>query len=148
MLVFESLMRLHPAVLRAVMIGFVLTPLACSDPRFKPTYPVQGKILFEGKPAGGAAISLHPLNVPDHPWTKPSAEADEYGQFTVSTYKEHDGAPAGEYAVTIVWLPKGYTGPLEKGNKLPGKYASKETSGLTATIVAGDNNLPPFLLTK
>lgn len=125
-----------------------LVPLGCADPRFKPVHPVRGEVTFEGKPAAGAAVTLHPLNVPEHPWTKPSAEVNEAGEFVVSTYKAEDGAPAGTYAVTIVWLPKGFAGPLEKGNKLPARYADKETSGLTVEILPQENVLPAFTLTK
>jgi hypothetical protein len=66
----------------------------------------------------------------------------------VSTYRAEDGAPAGQYDVTIVWLPKGYNGPLEKSNKLPGRYSQPATSGLKVEVKASDNVLPTFNLTK
>jgi hypothetical protein len=137
---------------RAIVVLMLLMASAlttsCGDQRFKKTYPVKGQVLFQGKAAKGAAVTLRPLSTEDHPWTKPSAEVDENGEFTVTTYKAGDGAPAGEYAVTIVWLPPGYAGPLEKGNKLPARYADPATSGLKIEVKAADNVLEPFLLTK
>jgi hypothetical protein len=80
--------------------------LSCSgDKRFKPTCPVRGQVFFEGKPAVGATIRFHAVGVEDHPWTKPTAEVDDNGDFTVSTYRNGDGIPAGKYAVAIIWLP-------------------------------------------
>jgi hypothetical protein len=135
---------------RIALFALVVCTLvtACGDPRFKKTYPVRGKVLFEGQPAAGAAIRLQAIEVEDHPWTKPSAQVTESGEFTLSTYKSGDGAPAGKYQVAIIWLPPGYNGPLESANKLPARYADPETSGLVVVINRGDNDLPTFELTK
>lgn len=144
-------MPLRPPGRRFASLAFfilALVPLSCGDPRFKPVYPVKGQVTFDGKPAAGAAVTLHPQNVPEHPWTKPSGEVNENGEFTISTYKSGDGAPAGSYAVTIVWIPPNFAGPTEKGNKLPARYANKDTSGLTVEILTHDNELPAFNLTK
>jgi hypothetical protein len=124
--------------------------LSCGggDERFKPVYPARGQVFFEGQPAAGAVVSFRALEVEDHPWTKPAAEVDDNGDFTVTTYRKGDGIPAGKYAVVIVWLPRGYGGPVEQGNKLPARYASPDTSGLTVEIQKTDNVLPPFQLTK
>jgi hypothetical protein len=70
------------------------------------------------------------------------------GRFILSTYKKDDGAPAGSYEVTIVWLPEGYKGPAEEGNKLPARYATRQTSGLKVHVVKDDNILEPFQLQK
>jgi hypothetical protein len=112
----------------ALMCGFVLS--CGSDPRFKPVSPVRGQVFFEGKPAAGATIAFHATEVEEHPWTKSSAQVDEQGTF-VSTSRTDDGVPKGKYDVTIIWLPKGYSGPAEKFNKLPMRYADKTTSGIS-----------------
>ena len=59
-------------------------------------------------------------------------EAD--GSFKLSTYAGFDGAPLGEYQVTVT---------LGKSSvkNLPAKYAKTATSGLTATIQAGKNEI-------
>jgi hypothetical protein len=68
------------------------------------------------------------------------AEAD--GTFALSTYTANDGAPAGEYAVTVVWWKplvdaNGKPGP----NLLPERYARPETTPLRATVKAGTNEV-------
>jgi hypothetical protein len=67
-------------------------------------------------------------------------EAD--GTFQISTYAAFDGAPAGKYAVAVVWRDP----PLDKfgrpgPNLLPEKYASPTTSELRVQIKAGTNEV-------
>jgi hypothetical protein len=73
----------------------------------------------------------------------PMAVTGEDGKFVLSTYAMNDGAPAGNYRVTVR-VPSG-PGPLVKSpDKLKGKYARPDTSGLTARVEKGKNQLPPF----
>jgi hypothetical protein len=130
-----------------VLLVGVLTS-SCSASRFKPVYPVRGQVLFEGKPAAGATVFFLSLDHPDDPLLKPMANCDEKGCFALSTYKANDGAPAGAYAVTLFWLPRGYGGPVESANKLPARYRKPETSGIKVHVAEGDNHLEPFRLTK
>jgi hypothetical protein len=65
--------------------------------------------------AGGLVI-LHPLADVELGNAKPHALADENGRFKIYTYRTDDGAPAGEYAVTV--LPK-------KPKREPGTAKSK-----------------------
>jgi hypothetical protein len=107
----------------------------------KPTVPVRGKVLFEGKPAAGAQVVLQSLaKVPRAPRADALTGAD--GSFVLSTYTAEDGAPAGEYAVTIVWRKPLYDEAGKPGkNLLPERYAKKETSELKVTIKAGQDDL-------
>jgi hypothetical protein len=130
-----------------VLLVGVLTS-SCSASLFKPVYPVKGQVLFEGKPATGATVFFLSLDHPDDPLLKPMGNVDESGFYTLSTYKAHDGAPAGAYAVTLFWLPRGYRGPVESANKLPARYRKPETSGIKVHVAEGDNHLEPFKLAK
>jgi hypothetical protein len=133
--------------MRHIWIGCIsLTLLSCGD-RYggHPPYPTSGIILVNGEPAGGASVIFHHID----DWGEarsivPMAIAGEDGRFVLSTYAQDDGAPAGEYRVTVEWpsfrLKK--VGP----DKLNGKYAKAETSGLTAVVNKGNNELPPFEL--
>ena len=83
---------------------------------------------------------------------RPRAKTDAQGKFVLWTYERGDGAPAGEYDVTVVWRGK-LTGddvhPDEADagpDKLKGRYAEPAKSGLTATIASGKNELPAFQL--
>ena len=79
-------------------------------------YPVRGKVLFEGQPARGATLVLHPLGNSGANAIEPRAFVDRDGGFEVFTYAAGDGAPAGEYAVTVL-------GRLGAGPGAPGRRA-------------------------
>jgi hypothetical protein len=127
----------------------LLAALLCScSSRFKRTYPASGKVFYEGKPAAGAKVMLFSRDDPKDPILRPMATVDEEGEFTLSSYVPEDGAPAGSYAVTVIWVPKGFSGNIEKANKLPMRYSDPTTSELTVTIERKDNKLEPFDLKK
>jgi hypothetical protein len=125
-----------------------LSGASCGGGRFKATYPVKGRVLVDGEPAAGVTVLFSPVSIPDEEYIKPLGKTDEGGWFTLTSYRKGDGAPAGAYAVTLLWLPKGYAGPVEGGNKLPDRYRHPETSGIQIEVKAGDNNLDPFTLKR
>jgi hypothetical protein len=125
-----------------------LLAISCGKPRFKLVYPVKGRVLFEGQPAAGVTVHFISLDDPDDQLARPLGTTDDNGWFTVSTYKPDDGLPAGAYGVSMIWLPKGFHGDVEKANKLPASYSDPKTSDIKVQITAGDNELPPFELHK
>ncbi len=123
------------------------------DPGLKvPVFPVKGKVTFEGEPASGAFVTFHPKTPPkpgETP-TSPRATVQPDGAFALTTATEGDGAPAGEYAVTVQWMK-----PIKQGkdavpgpNVVPKSYAEPSTTPLTATVRESDNALEPFAITK
>lgn len=126
---------------------------ACSDSGTKPTFPVSGRVLYKGQPAKGAVVAFHPLgdNAQAKPRILPNADCSADGKFTLSTYNQHDGAPAGEYAVTVYLAgPKEKVSDEDAGdeeqraiqkNLLPAEYGNKDTTPLRYTVKPGDN--PP-----
>lgn len=115
----------------------------------KPTFPVTGRVvLADGKPAQHATVVLHPVGESGAGAVKPHGKVAPDGSFRLTTYEGDDGAPAGEYRVTVeLWLASGRPdeGP---SNRLSPKYAKAETSGLTATVNAGPTELKPIELKK
>src|SRR5437868_15182861 len=69
----------------------------------KPVFPVEGRILYEGRPLANAFLVFHPVNDAGPQVTRPTATAENDGTFAPTTYEAADGAPAGEYAVTVEW---------------------------------------------
>jgi hypothetical protein len=132
-------------------IVLLLAGLACSSSNNdvadrKPVYPVRGKVLWGDKPAARAFLILFPINEPAEPKDpRPRGEVDRDGSFSLSTYGAGDGAPAGDYVVTIRW-PGGHTpdGQEEPEDKLLGRYADPKRSKLKAAVKAEPNELPPF----
>jgi hypothetical protein len=109
----------------------------------RPVSPVHGKLHFEGAPTPNAVVTFYLINPDTKRFIRAGdamAEAD--GTFTLSTYTANDGAPAGEYAVTVVWWnplvdAEGKPGP----NLLPERYARPETTPLKATVKGGTNEV-------
>lgn len=121
--------------------------VGCSqEPPRAPTYPVRGAVKFNGQPTPGAFIVLHPKAPVDPPAPNPTGYVDAQGQFVLHTYGADDGAPEGEYDVTIRWQkPVEKDGELAPGpNVLPVQYANPQKSNITVQIAAGENQLPPI----
>jgi hypothetical protein len=115
--------------------------------------PVNGRILVSGKPAARALVTFHPEKAAEEKSSiRPTAEVDADGSFRLTSFKSGDGAPEGEYRVSIVWYlanpkPKAAEGDdANVRNYLPDIYARAETTPLRATIIRGTNNLPTFEL--
>jgi hypothetical protein len=107
----------------------------------KPVHPVSGQVTVGGQPAKAAFVLFTPLNEPPEPKDpRPRAEVKDDGSFAISTYGAEDGAPLGEYIVTVTWDDR------EVGDKLKGRYSDSKTSTLRATVKEGANELPPFKL--
>ena len=117
-------------------VGISLLPLALSSCRGvnKPgeaLYPTKGQVFHQGQPAAGATVILHPLN-PQKEWKAgyPSGVVAADGSVNIQSAGEWDGAPAGEYAVLVIWMqtPSDNERTSEEGmmDKLAGRYANAE----------------------
>src|SRR5687767_9315615 len=112
----------------------LLVTVGCdSDEDRVKVFPVTGKILVRGQPAEGAEVAFYPtspeLQGPKMPG--PVGTTDANGQFRLRSYAPDDGAPAGDYMVTVVWPappPPNATGVFELKDRLAGRYANPQTS--------------------
>ncbi len=112
-----------------------------------PVAPAKGQITYDGKPIANALVIFHPLN-PDKDAPKPRAKVESDGSFVVETYDSKDGAPVGDYAVTIEWWLTSGKGDEPPTNRLPGRFARTASSGVKVTIRDGDNEIPAIQLKK
>jgi hypothetical protein len=108
---------------------------------------VSGSITWKGQPLPGAFVALHPTT-PQPAVPAPRASVGRDGVLKVSTYDGGDGAPEGEYVVTVQWYK-----PIRRGaevvpgpNVVPPKYASPRTSNIVIRVAAQENVLPPIQL--
>lgn len=132
------------AVLPLVIIALALSGCGSSKvPGEVPTFPVAGKLAFKGKPAVGAFVVLHPQSTdPNAP--RPRATVQSDGTFALSSFREADGAPPGEYVLTAQWnkIVKSSNGDAGAGpNVLPAKYAKPSSSPVKVRIAEGSNDL-------
>jgi hypothetical protein len=113
----------------------------------QPTHRVAGKVTFDGKPIPGAYIVFRGIGKERRlPRADGTVESD--GTFRLSTYTAFDGAPAGEYAVTVELRKPRFTADGRQGpNQLPSRFADSTKSGLRVTVKPGPNNFD-FQLVK
>jgi hypothetical protein len=134
-----------------------LLALCCAScgagPR-KPVNAVRGQVLYAGKPVPGALVVFHPLAAEGEDSVRPSGQTDRQGYFRLTSYAPQDGAPAGDYGVTVeLWqarVPRNARegDSLPPTNRLPVRYSTAQGSGLRASVAPGDNELTAFQLKR
>jgi hypothetical protein len=138
----------YSRVSRSLLLGAVLFGLvSCGHgDRKEAVYRVTGKVLYQGNPAEGATVTFHALEGDSAKMPKPGGQVQKDGEFRLSTYRSFDGAPAGSFAVTII-----YPSADRKENDenvgpdlLRGRYANPKTTPLRAEIGKQENRLGPF----
>ena len=138
-----------PRFATLLVAGFALMPMACRDDNArKTTFAVTGKVTLDGKPAEHATVVLHPVGESGPDVVKPRGTVKTDGTFTLTTYAGDDGAPAGDYRVTVeLWLA-GPRADEPPSNRLSVKLAKPETSQLTAKVAAAPTNLETIALKR
>jgi 5-hydroxyisourate hydrolase-like protein (transthyretin family) len=134
-----------PSLLGLLVVSGLLAGCAGST---KPAQPVRGRVIAAGKPVANAQVTFHPLN-DDREAPRPAGVTDKDGYFTLTSYSKSDGAPEGEYAVTVACFQSFPTRNQSEGdettrNVLPSRYSNPTTSQLRATVGKGKNELPPL----
>lgn len=130
----------------------VLTLASCGGSSKKPCFPVQGQVFAgQGKnrvPATGAIIIFAAKGSAKNADPCPNARVGADGTFVVSTYGNGDGAPAGDYAITIHWPahgpPRPYKGkiPMDK-RKAP--HGDLEKSRISYAVETRQDNVVPLI---
>jgi hypothetical protein len=135
-------------VLSTAVLALAILVSACGGGR-KPVFPVHGVVHDANqKPAVGALLLFNPVTPDPKDPARPVGRVGEDGKFTLTTYKEGDGAPVGEYVITITWeTPKKTPFDTEGKDQLGGRYANPERSKLRFTVEKKpDNEVPPIKL--
>lgn len=136
------------------IVGLASIAVAAAGCDQRPSlYPVRGHLIIGGQLAGNASIALHwrskgaaPTAPGGIPYC-PVAVTGPDGAFQVMTLKQADGAPAGEYAVTLHWPDASV--PFDEcecpdpklHDRLRGLYSDPKTSPLIVKIVPKENVL-------
>ena len=139
------------SVMSVISLAFGIA--GCS-PKRPQVYPVHGEVFWEGKPAVGALVYLHPCN--DAPsnetpakQSRPMGRVKADGSFDVSTYGTNDGAPIGRYRISLVWTESIAPGSSEEVDLIPPEYANPATAPLEPIEIRAEKNvLAPLRLSR
>jgi hypothetical protein len=110
-----------------------------------PTYKATGQLLAaDGTALPDARVVLHPADATSKA-PKPRGTTDADGRFALTTYDTGDGAPEGDFIVTVEqWLRDNPDEPPK--NKVPGPWSAQETSKIRVSITKSNNELAPIRL--
>jgi hypothetical protein len=113
-------------------------------------FPVRGKLLLGGKPLANALVVLHPKAQSATTVPPARAQTDADGNFALSTFVAQDGAPAGEFAMTIqaYKLERVGEGFAPGPNILPPKLSTPQSTDLFITVAQTTNTLEPIELRR
>jgi hypothetical protein len=127
-----------------VLAAVVLALPSCGSSR-KPVYPVTGHLYLKAKPTAGATVVFHPVNSSAEDLAKPAGRVEEDGTFKLTTYTKDDGAPEGDYVVTVEWrAPKKSALDRFQGDRLQGRYGDPKSSTLRVHVDRGTSELQPI----
>ena len=127
------------------------------DGDLPPRAAVSGIVTHNGQPVEGATVLFFPQGEHNHVATGLSNAS---GKYALQTFGTNDGAVPAKFAVTVRKTELIYTGaapvpgaaddaevpPSVEKHMLPEKYGDASTSGLEATVAAGQENVFNFEL--
>ena len=142
-----SFAALHRGLTAAACLTLAALAAGCG-PGHKSIYPVRGEVRVEGRAPVHALVTFHPVADDGREAIHPTGSVDDQGRFTLTSYASGDGAPEGEYRVTVAWFlssgrPDDDRPPV---NYLPVRYSRADTTPLRAVVRKGGVNLEPFQL--
>jgi hypothetical protein len=111
------------------------------------TAPVSGRVTYKGKPVAKANVSFTPAEGASRAAT---GLTDDGGNYKLGSFAASDGAPPGQYRVTIQAHGPDRPAKPGEGSGMPGetipgdpiiplKYFKPDTSGLTFEVKRGSN---------
>jgi hypothetical protein len=114
--------------------------LGCGGEQGAQTVPVSGVVTYRGKPLADVNVVFMPRSGPPA-----TGVTDAEGKFELTTL-DQTGAVVGTHQVTVtasqgeIDMPLPGQPPAKPKSPIPTKYATAESSGLTAEVKAGEDN--------
>lgn len=145
-------MQIMTSIRTMAVLAFLSLPfVSCSSS--EALHPVEGTVLLNGEPLGGAVVAFHPEGNADVRVEYPIGSTKLDGTFTLTTGQK-PGARAGKYLVTIMCPVSAKTkgggmsmaSQFDTEDRLSGAYSDLSKSQLRAEIKPGPNQLEPFKL--
>jgi hypothetical protein len=122
-----------------ICLGLLVSLLGCGPkgPARKSTVKVTGVVLVEGAPPS-SSIQIQCHNVAGIEQQMPTlsqAMTNHGGVFELSTYETGDGAPPGDYIITMKWQTFNTMSMTYSGeDRLNGRYSDPATSTFKFTV--------------
>jgi hypothetical protein len=131
-------------------VAILSTVGGCGGSGKPPVVPAAGKVMFNKTTApAGALVVFHPVDgaLEKRIGGKPFGKVKDNGTFALTTYAQGDGAPEGEYGVTIDWRGKkekaeGFTIGEGGGGQplLNPKFSNPQQPAFKVIVKKGDKN--------
>lgn len=125
-------------------LAMLVSVAGCGGEKRVAVFPVSGKVSFQGSAPAGAQVVLHATSggAAD---VAPTGTVKDDGSFVITSYEPGDGAPAGEYAVTVEWfkIVGGSEGGGRGPNVLPKNFAAPGTTPIKVGV-SGPTEIPPI----
>jgi len=111
-------------------------------------HPVRGTVLVNKQPAAEALVFMHRKGRTSLEEQVPFGKADKDGSFKVINGNSGEGAPEGDYTLTVYWpdMSKPEDGNGGRPDALNGAYDKVAQSKLNFTVKAGQNTIPTLEL--
>ncbi len=134
-----------------LLLNFVCLGCGNGEPPRLAGFPVHGKLLVDGKPAVRAEVTFHsktPLADATGRPLIPYAIVGTDGMFNVMTYADGDGAPVGEYVLTVTWPRIKVEGGEEiiGADRLGDRFSNVTHPAAMFHVEARDNEIPTIEL--
>lgn len=115
-------------------------------------FPVTGTVTLDGRPLAEAIVLLVPIDIDPEAANapRPMGITGADGSFALTTQLPHDGAPSGEYIVTVELRDKRLDGDelIRDGkNLLPDRYRDPAKSPFKFGVHESENTIPTLNLT-
>ncbi len=125
----------------------------CGDSSRISTYRVTGTVTLDGDPLPDVQVVFAPQFEVPNEIGRPRGTTGPDGTYTLTSYQEGDGAPSGDYKVSIIWqgskpeaaessfLTKpDQSGPPET-DPTAGRFVNPDNSGLEYTVEEKSNQI-------
>lgn len=114
-------------------IGFALAVVGCGRGYELDTARVSGRVTLDGEPLSAGYVMVLPAKGRT---ARGSIQPD--GTFVLGSYGKSDGAQLGEHPVVVAPIPVDEgSGPRKRGPKIPKRYRTASTSGLSLKVEPG-----------
>ena len=129
---------------RLFMLSWVLLVAGCGSSSTPTTIPVRGTVTWQGGPLDSGTVVFHRVDVAQGEFRRnATAQLGPDGTFQMSTFSVGDGVMPGRYSVSVQSYTEGNAIDfIDASNvpktRIPQRYTSPQTSGLSAEIPAGE----------